>query len=136
MTTSAGSTALSRAAASLTSRAMALVFLKPSPSFWALSRVLQAGFGEGLLAHFLPPSVATHWAWSKLLTNGNLDASLAENLNGRLGDCNRVSRSTFFTCGAFHDICPDAPHGYKYLTETGAQQESLGARDLLDHDDK
>lgn len=33
----------------------------------------------------------------------------------------------------------DAPmpsHGYKYHTETGAQQESLGARDLLDHDDE
>lgn len=63
------------------------MFSKPSQSFCALSRVLQAvvelaGF------KYTPIDRTEHNA----LTNSDLDTSLAENLNGGLGDLTKINQ--------------------------------------------
>jgi hypothetical protein len=73
------------------------------------------------------------------LTNSDLDISLAENLNGRLGDLIEsisiiLQRTTFSHAGHW---MYSTPRGMRagYYTEARAQQEGLGTSDLVNHDD-
>lgn len=81
MTTSAWFRAASRAASSLTSREMALAFLKPEARAWALSRVRQAviALSAILNAMWVRRDIIEH-------TDSDLDIGLAEDLNSGLSD--------------------------------------------------
>lgn len=72
-------------------------------AFAELLGALEGSAGWGLLAGFeYTPIDETEL---NALTNSDLDISLAENLNGRLGDLNKInqhhsSENNFFACGA------------------------------------
>jgi hypothetical protein len=99
ITTSAWFRAASRAASSLTSREIALAFLKPEARAWALSRVRQAVYALSAMfnAMRVPIDSIGH-------TDSDLDVSLAEDLNSGLGDYQESEISKCMTlearCGA------------------------------------
>ena len=81
ITTSAWFRAASRAASSLTSREMALAFLKPEARAWALSRVRQAITASSAIIHCNRSSCNSIGH-----TDSDLNISLAENINSGLSD--------------------------------------------------
>lgn len=72
-------------------------------------------------------------------TNSDLNISLAENLNCRLGDLIEsisiiLQRTTFSHAGHWMYSIPRGMRA-RYHTEARAQQEGLGTSDLVNHDD-
>lgn len=91
--------------------------------------------GKGSISFLV--SHLTREARTAYLTNGDFDASLAENLNSRLGDLIQSQRaeSKIEECGAgIKILCPIHPR-IGYHTKARAQQKGLGTGDLLDHCD-
>jgi hypothetical protein len=99
ITTSAWFRAASRAASSLTSREIALAFLKPEARAWALSRVRQAVTALSAIFNVMGLRID-----SIRHTDSDFDISLAEDLNSGLGDYQRSEISNCMTlearCGA------------------------------------
>jgi hypothetical protein len=77
--------------------------------------------------------------FSELLTNSNLDISLAENLNSRLSDYAKSTVSDLYSidgrCGALRPLRIGPRSRKERRTEARTQKKGLGTGDLLDHFD-
>jgi hypothetical protein len=77
--------------------------------------------------------------FSELLTNSNLDISLAENLNSRLSDYAKSTVSDLYSidgrCGALRPLRIGPRSRNERRTEARTQKKGLGTGDLLDHFD-